>query len=497
MVRRALFVGLFALSVSAFADLERPVDSGVAAPDQAAGPVAPAVADASPESRFGPYSNLWDRIRDGFQLPSLDSDRVARQVNWFESHPDYMYRLVDRSRRYLYYIVDEVQKRGMPSEIALLPIIESAFDPKAKSPANAVGMWQFIPSTGKLYGMRQDWWFDGRRDVISATNGALDYLEKLHTQFGAWDLALAAYNCGEGAVARAIEKNQKLGRPTDFASLNLPEETRNYVPKLLAAREIVEDPTRHGLNLLPIADQPYFAAISTSRHMDVSAAAKLAGLSESEFLALNPGYNRPVILAKGEQTILVPVANAEEFKSRLDDPKARLVSWRTVQLRRGETYASVASQFGMTGDELKRVNGISEQRKVAGGGVVLVRDLQATQAELVVGSLPEAETNPPVGIKTFAHRLKKGETLSELAQQFNVTVAELKAWNKLSPTQSPRIGQLLVMHRTEESAEASSAKTPVGNGGQTGLKKTGTEKPRKPKPAPGTIKPKHPAPPKS
>ena len=404
---------------------------------------------------LGPYADLWDRIRDGFKMQNMDGPRVVRQVEWFESHPDYMYRVVDRSRKYLFFIVEEVQKRNMPSEIALLPIVESAFDPHALSSANASGMWQFIPSTGKSFGLRQNWWYDGRRDIVAATNGALDYLEKLHGQFGAWDLALAAYNCGEGALARAIERNQRLGLPTDYASLNLPEETRNYVPKLLAAKQIVADPIAHGLSLLPISDSPYFAAVTTTKHVDLAVAARFANIAEAEFLALNPGYNRPLILAQGEKTILVPVANAETFRARLNDPEAKLVSWRTHRLKRGENFASVASQFGMSSDELKRVNGISASRRVAGGGTILVRDAHADEGDLDAAAPMEAETPPLMETITFSYRVKRGESLASIARRFNISIGSLRTWNRISPTQGAHVGQLLVMHRSAEVGEPS------------------------------------------
>jgi len=404
---------------------------------------------------LGPYADLWDRIRDGFKMQNMDGPRVVRQVEWFESHPDYMYRVVDRSRKYLFFIVDEVQKRGMPTEIALLPIVESAFDPQALSSANASGMWQFIPSTGKSFGLRQNWWYDGRRDIVAATNSALDYLEKLHGQFGAWDLALAAYNCGEGALARAIERNQRMGQPTDYASLNLPEETRNYVPKLIAAKQIVADPIAHGLSLLPIADSPYFAAVTTTKHVDMAVAARFANISEAEFLALNPGYNRPLIMAQGEKTILVPVANAETFRARLNDPDAKLVSWRTHRLKRGENFATVASQFGMSSDELKRVNGISANRRVAGGGAILVRDAHADEGDLDAGAPLEAETPPPMETITFSHRVKRGESLASVARRYNVSIGSLRTWNRISPSQGAHVGQLLVMHRSAEVGEPS------------------------------------------
>lgn len=399
------------------------------------------------------YDDLWDRIRDNFSMTTEDGARVTQQVEWFEAHPDYVQRLTERARRYLYYIVDEVEKRGMPGEVALLPIVESAFNPRALSSTKAAGMWQFMPATGKLYGMRQNWWYDARRDVVAATNGALDYLDKLHTQFGSWDLALAAYNCGEGTVAHAIERNRRDGRPTDYASLTLPEETRDYVPKLLAAREVVSDPEAHGLSLANIPDEPYFTVVTTTRHIDLAVAARFARLPVSEFLALNPGYNRPLILAQGEQHILVPATVAEAFTARLNDPDAHLVSWRPHRLRRGESLASVASRYGMSSEEFKRVNGIAARRVVAGGGTVLVRDAMADEGDLEGFSgnaASEAELAPPMETVTFSHRVRRGESLASIARRYSVGVASLRSWNRIPRTRGARLGQLLIMHRTGE-----------------------------------------------
>ena len=241
------------------------------------------------------YGDLWTRIRRGFVLGDLDGPLVKSAEDWYSARPDYVARMVERSRRYLYYIVVEVEKRGMPLEIALLPMIESAYNPMAYSVSRASGIWQFIPSTGKRYGMKQNWWFDERRDVVAATGGALDYLQTLYADFGDWYLALAAYNWGEGAVHRAIAANQKRGKPTDYLSLKMPAETRGYIPKLQAVKNIVSDPEHFDLSLADIPDAPYFTVVRTNRKMDVKAAAELAEMPLDEFLSLNPQHNRPVI----------------------------------------------------------------------------------------------------------------------------------------------------------------------------------------------------------
>src|ERR1700693_3045968 len=262
------------------------------------------------------YGDLWERIRSGFTLADLDTPEVKQAEEWYASRPDYMGRMIERSRRYLYYIVTEVEKRGMPLEAALLPMIESAYNPMAYSSGRASGIWQFIPSTGKMYGMKQNWWFDGRRDVVAATGGALDYLQKLYAEFDDWYLALAAYNWGEGSVRRAIAAQPKRGLPTDYLSLPMPAETRNYVPKLQAVKNIVRDPEAHELELASIPDAPYFTVVRTSRKMDVKIAAELAEMPLEEFLSLNPQHNRPVIAGADETTILLPYDKAELFSSK-------------------------------------------------------------------------------------------------------------------------------------------------------------------------------------
>ena len=329
-----------------------------------------------------PPANLWDRIRKGFGLNDVSSPLVQQQIDWFASRPDFIKRTVERSSRYLYYIVEEVQKRGMPTEIALLPVIESAFNPVAYSRAHASGIWQFIPSTGKLYGLQQNFWYDGRRDVMAATNAALDYLEKLYDMFGSWDLALAAYNWGEGAVSRAIAKNTARGLPADYQNLTMPAETRYYVPRLQAVKSIVANPAQYGLALEEIPNRPYFATVTTNRHMDVRLAAKLADTPLEEFMSLNPGYSRPVIRASGEQTLLVPMAKAETFRLNLLSHGEPLVSWQAYELKKGDTLERVAARYNITIAQLRQINGITPKRKIGVGTTVLVPTMASATPHL-------------------------------------------------------------------------------------------------------------------
>jgi len=317
-------------------------------------------------------TSLWTRIRLGFGLPDVASPLVREQEEWYANRPDYIKRTIARSSRYLHYIVEEVQKRGMPTEIALLPIIESAYNPVAYSRAHASGIWQFIPSTGKNYGLQQNFWYDGRRDVMAATNAALDYLEKLYEMFGSWDLALASYNWGEGAVGRAIARNTARGLPTDYQNLTMPQETRYYIPKLQAVKNIIANPAQFGIELAEVPNQPYFVAVTTTKHIDVKLAAKLAGVPLEEFVSLNPGYSRPVIRASNEQRLLLPADKADAFRANLENHDQPLVSWQAYKLKAGDTIDRVASRHHISVAQLKQVNGINARRRIGPGSTLLV-----------------------------------------------------------------------------------------------------------------------------
>src|SRR5436190_436866 len=293
-----------------------------------------------------PDPDLWQRIRMGFTLEAMDSPLVAENEAWYASRPDYIRRFVDRGSLYLHHIVEEVERRGMPMEIALLPVVESAFTPKAQSRAKASGLWQFIPSTGKSYGLTQDWWRDNRNDVVASTGAALNYLQRLHDMFGSWELALAAYNSGEGRVSRAIAANQKKGLPTDFLSLKLPDETRNYVPRLIAVKNIVLAPASYGIELESVPDQPYFTAVPAPHRIDVPLAAKLAGMSVEEFVALNPAHNKPVAIAP-TGTLLVPLDKADTFRTNLESYDKPLVTWTTYMAKKGESLDAIAKRYGV------------------------------------------------------------------------------------------------------------------------------------------------------
>ncbi len=394
-----------------------------------------APADAAPllkasDSLGNPQQDLWARIRVGFALPELDTELVQDNINWYAQRPDYTERMLERSKRYLFYIVEAVESRGMPTEIALLPMVESAFNPKAYSSAHAAGLWQFIPSTGRSYGLKQNWWVDNRRDVIAATNAALDYLQKLHGMFGSWELALAAYNWGEGSVQRAIDKNRAKGLPTDYLSLRMPKETQQYVPRLMAMKNLIQKPQDFGVDLGVVPNTPYFAQITLTQHIDVALAAKLAQTTMDEFTSLNPNYTRPVIQAHQPTTLLLPVDKAEIFAANLENYEKPLVTWQPYHAKRGEKLDAIARRHGISSSRLKEVNGIKVKRgRISGNQVLLVPGTGG--AKLANTSFSEIKTEPELSSGKI-YTVRKGDTLLSIAKRNGVKAAQIKAWNNLN-----------------------------------------------------------------
>ena len=373
-------------------------------------------------------TSLWQRIRNGFGLPGIATPLVREQEEWFASRPDYIKRTVARSSRYLYHIVEEVEKRGMPSEIALLPIIESAYNPVAYSRAHASGIWQFIPETGKRYGLQQNFWYDGRRDVMAATTAALDYLEKLYDMFGSWDLALAAYNWGENAVARAIAKNLAHGLPADYLSLSMPLETRYYIPKLQAVKNLIANPARYGIELAEVPNQPYFVAVTTTKHIDVKLAAKLADVSIEEFVSLNPAYSRPVIRANGELTLLLPTDRADTFRSNLESNEQPLVSWQTYKLKAGDNIDRVAARHRISVAQLRQINSITGKRRVGPGSMLLVPGGVGAVPHLPDLPAPQvAVAKAPKKAGKYAQASRKGNTVRAAQKRKGNTVRAQKS----------------------------------------------------------------------
>ncbi|HEX4585379.1 MAG TPA: transglycosylase SLT domain-containing protein [Burkholderiaceae bacterium] len=403
-------------------------------------PAAPA-ADAVPpqqaaEAAIAPKGDLWERIRKGFGMPDLTSKKAANSTHWYAGQPDYVGRMSGRASLYLYYIVQEIEKRGLPTELALLPFVESAMQPQAVSSAQAAGLWQFIPSTGKLYSLEQNLWKDERLGVVESTRAALDYLEKLHAEFGSWYLALAAYNYGEAGVERALAYNRSRHKPLNYESLRLPRETQNYVPKLQAIKNIVSDPQRYGIELPAIRDEPYFVTISGSRDIDVTTAAQLAEMPIEDFQALNPAFNRPLIVGAMAPTILLPADRGERFSANMAAWQATgqpLASWSAYRLKSGETLAAVALRVGVTEAALRTANHVPPRYVAASGSTILIpRDEtmgEDVSSEMLDGSV--ALVPEKAGLRKITVRVRRGDSLASIARRWHVTQDEIIAWNDL------------------------------------------------------------------
>lgn len=383
--------------------------------------------------------DVWERIRKGYAIPDLNNPLVATHSTWYAARPDYLQRITQRASRYLFYVVQELEKRNMPTELALLPFIESAFNPQAYSSAKAAGMWQFIPSTGRDYNLKQNVFRDERRDVLASTNAALTYLQRLHGMFGDWQLALAAYNWGEGSVSRAIAKAQAAGRPTDYNSLSayMPAETRNYYPKLQAVKNIITVPAQYGITLPVVENQPYFVSIKKTRDIDVKLAAQLAELPMEEFKALNPQFNRPVITGGATTQILLPHSNAEKFKENLSKWTRALSSWTAHKVTAArERIESIAARFKTTPELIREVNAIPPNMHPKAGSTVLVPKPSAEAdkdigQEVADNAMLAYEADEPPRRK-ITIRAGKRDTVAGIATRYKVKPEEIRDWNNLN-----------------------------------------------------------------
>lgn len=393
-------------------------------------------------------SDLWARIRRGFQMPDLQTDLVDMQTTWYVQRPEYVQRMTERSQKYLYHIVEELEARHMPTELALLPFIESAYNPQALSVAKAAGMWQFIPGTGRTYNLKQNMWQDERRDVLASTSAALDYLSRLHDMFGDWYLALAAYNWGEGNVQRAIARNQAAGLPADYQSLRMPNETRNYVPKLQAVKNIIAHPQQYGLTLPEIPNHPYFVTVTTARDIDVKVAAKLANLPLDEFRSLNPSFAKPVILGATDPQILLPFDNASAFEKNLKGYNGALSSWTTYTVSERARPAAIAEKIGVDADTLMSINKIPAGMRLKPGSTIVVPrgddDDEDISADVAENGVLAMEPDVPDTRKMLI-RVRRKQSMAALAVSYGVSVGQLKAWNRTHrDTVMP--GQAMVLH---------------------------------------------------
>ena len=377
---------------------------------------------------------------------------VQQRVAFYAARPDYILRMTERSRKYLFYIVEELELRHMPTELALLPFVESAFNPQAVSSAKAAGMWQFMPATGKTYDLKQNMFRDDRRDVLASTQAALDYLQKLHDMFGDWQLALAAYNWGENNVANAIAKNQRAGLGTTYSDLSMPMETRMYVPKLQAIKDIVEDPQKYNATLPEIGNHPYFQSVDITHDIDVTVAAKLAEVDVKDFKELNPAANRPVILAAGTPQILLPWDNAAIFRRNLKTYSTnQLASWTAWTVPATMTASGAAQRVGMNENELRAVNHIPPRMMIKVGSTLLVprserMDSDVTEHVADNAQLALAPEPSPVRLHRTFVRARRGESLATLAKRYDQRLASVAGWNKLRTSASLRAGQRLVVY---------------------------------------------------
>lgn len=394
--------------------------------------------------------DLWDRMRAGFGMPDLEGDLVQGREQYYASRADAVRRMTERGGRYLFHILDEVERRRMPTELALLPFVESAFNPQALSVARAAGMWQFIPSTGKDYDLKQNVFRDDRRDVLASTRAALDYLSRLHQMFGDWHLALAAYNWGEGNVKKAIARNEKASLPIDYASLRMPAETRLYVPKLQAIKNIVTDPDRFGVTLAPLRNHPYFISVSLERDLDVALAARLAGIPVEEFKHLNPQMNKPVILAAGTEQLLLPYDNAVEFTRNLAAHTGPLASWTAWVAPRNLAPAEAARLLGMSESALREVNHIPSGMLIRAGSTLLVPRTPQRQDDVSEHLADNATVAfvaaAPVLRKLTLRTGRKVESVATVAARHRVSPAQFAQWNRTAVGASLRPGTQYVVH---------------------------------------------------
>ncbi|WAV91937.1 transglycosylase SLT domain-containing protein [Oxalobacter aliiformigenes] len=403
--------------------------------------------------------DVWGRIRSGFAIADLDNPLVENHMNYFARRPDYFQRTTQRGSKYLFHIVQELEKRNMPTELALLPFIESAYNPHARSIAKAEGLWQFIPSTGRHYDLAQNAFKDERRDIISSTEAALTYLQRLHDMFGDWQLALASYNWGEGSVMRAIKKAERAGKPITFNSISayMPAETRNYVPKLQAVKNLITNPRRYGIDLPPVENQPYFVTIGKTRDIDVKVAARLAEMSLDDFRALNPQFGPYVIAGGNEVKILLPKENAEKFRKNLSLWTRPLSSWTAYQVTSPrEKVEDIAARLNISPDVIRQANNIPSRSVLKFGSAILVpktagydRDIAP---ELVENAKLAWERDLPA-TRLVTVPVRKPARLASIAKRYRVSVAELKSWNKINGD-TVKKGTILKVHVPYRSAAA-------------------------------------------
>lgn len=386
---------------------------------------------------------VWNRVSQGMGFArDHHNDSIQEQIDWFSNNPSYMLQVTDRAAPFIYEIVTEIERRELPLELALLPVVESAYNPTARSSADAVGLWQFMAPTASTFGLKRDWWYDGRNDPIASTSAALDYLERLYAQFdGDWLLALAAYNAGEGTVLRAIERNQRRNRPTDFWSLPLPGETQRHIPRLLGLAHVMADPETHGISLSHIPNQPYLTAIDVGNQIDLTLVANLADLDPDMVFRLNPGYLQWATHPDGPHTIWLPADNRQIFETNFANMAATPVTWDRYVIKSGDTLSSIARAHNTQISVLQQVNNMSGSRIIAGQNLLIPRAYREGESVQAPNSLLAASNSLPV--PTTAYQVRSGDTLWAIATRYRLSVTELAAWNDIQADGTLRVGQSL------------------------------------------------------
>ncbi|NQY48826.1 MAG: LysM peptidoglycan-binding domain-containing protein [Colwellia sp.] len=408
-------------------------------------------------------NDIWPRIQSQLTFDIPEEKRLIAQRNWYAKHPSYLKRVAKRAEPFLYYIVEELEKNDMPIELALLPVVESAFDPFAYSHGRASGMWQFVPATGERFGMKQNWWYDGRRDIVASTEGAIKYLKYLNKFFdGDWMLALAAYNSGEGRVRNAVRKNKRLGKPTDFWSLDLPKETRAYVPKLLALADIIKRPEDFNLTLYSIDNKSVLSLVDIKSQLDLAKAATLAGLSLAELQRLNPGFNRWATDPDGPHRLLLPTHTVEKFQLGLSKlSKNDRLAWQRYKIKSGDNLGVIANKFNTRVDLIQQVNNIKGNQIRAGKHLLI--PVAAKSLDSYVFSqeqrIAKKQSRPGKGIKV-THTVKSGDNLWDIGRKYKVNGKSIAKWNGFAPRDTLKLGQKLVIWQKNT---ASYAKSKTGN----------------------------------
>lgn len=437
------------------------------------------------EQNFSPLeapTDVWERIRRGYAMPTCTSSLVDKWLKYYaQDHPDYLNRMFNRSGRYLYQVIEDVEARGLPTELALLPFVESAFQPEALSKAKASGLWQFMPATGKTYDLDQNRWRDERQDILASTRAALDYFEYLYGLFNDWHLSLAAYNWGEGSVQRAMKRQQARGKPSDYLHLKMPNETANYVPKLEAIKRIVSEPQKYGVELPDVGNEPYFVTITKPRDIDTGIAAELADMEVDEFRALNPSFKLPVIVAAHDTMMHLPADKVDLFIDNLAswmDSGQRLSRWTTYVMGEGETLSSVAKQTGMTEAQLREINAIPSGRRVLPNSILLVRANPEQQEDITIAAADaHLRLSPQTTWRRVTYRVRRGDTLPRIASRWRITTQSIVKTNRLRSSRL-RAGQRLILtvpnvERTPIQTASSSSASSSTEGAQGGSTSSG------------------------